>query len=215
VKATPMPVSTAGPRSGQSDGAVHVLGIGGTTRRNSSSERALRTAAAVAAEAGATVELITGRALNLPIYDPDSPTRGERAVEFISALRRADALLISSPGYHGTVSGMIKNALDYIEDLRDDDRPYLDGLPVGCIAVAHGWQASVSTLQTLRTCVHALRGWPSPLGATINAATPFFDGATGECVSSTARFQLETVGRQVLEFALSQAFGRSLERQFK
>ena len=179
---------------------MRVLGIGGSTRRDSSSERALRIAARAAEDAGGTIELITGQALVLPIYDPDSPVRTAEAVAFVTALRRSDALLISSPGYHGTVSGMIKNALDYVEDLRHDDRPYLTGIPVGCIAVAHGWQASVSTLHTLRTCVHALRGWPSPLGAALNAALPLFDRATGACVDSSAQFQLETVGRQVVEF---------------
>lgn len=190
---------------GPRDGAVRVLGIGGSPRWNSTSERALRSAARAAEDTGASVELITGRELVLPIYDPGSSVRSEQAVAFIRALRRADALLIASPGYHGTVSGMIKNALDYIEDLRGDSRPYLEGVPVGCIAVAHGWQASVSTLQTLRTCVHALRGWPSPLGAAINAATPIFDGETGACVDEAARFQLQTVGRQILDFAMLQA----------
>jgi FMN reductase len=179
---------------------VRVLGIGGSTRRDSSSERALRIAAGAAEDAGGTIELITGHALVLPMYDPDGPVRTAEAVTFVAALRRADALIISSPGYHGTVSGMIKNALDYVEDLRHDDRPYLTGIPVGCVAVAHGWQASVSTLQTLRTCAHALRGWPSPLGAALNAALPLFDPATGACVDPSARFQLETVGRQVVEF---------------
>jgi FMN reductase len=180
---------------------VRVLGIGGSTRHDSSSERALRIAAAAAEDAGATVELITGQELVLPIYDPDSPVRTSAAAAFVDALRRADGLLISSPGYHGTVSGMIKNALDYVEDLRHDDRPYLTGMPVGCIAVAHGWQASVSTLHTLRTCAHALRGWPSSLGAALNAATPLFDRATGACVDPSSQFQLETVGRQIVEFA--------------
>jgi FMN reductase len=180
---------------------VRVLGIGGTTRRYSSSERALRIAAGVAEDAGATVELITGQSLILPMYDPESPVRAGRAEAFVEALRRADALLISSPGYHGTISGMLKNALDYAEDLRDDDRPYLTGLPVGCIAVAGGWQSCVSTLHTLRTCVHALRGWPSPLGAALNTATPVFDRATGACVDASSLFQLETVGRQVVEFS--------------
>jgi FMN reductase len=207
VEVSPIQASTLDPglRPGRRDCAVRVLGIGGSTRWDSTSERALRTAAEAVEEAGAAVELITGRALILPIYDPGSSVRSEQATAFIRALRCADALLISSPGYHGTVSGMIKNALDYIEDLRDDSRPYLAGIPVGCIAVAHGWQASVSTLQTLRTCVHALRGWPSPLGAAINAATPVFDAVTGACIDDAARFQLQTVGHQVLEFALSQA----------
>ncbi|GII24697.1 NADPH-dependent FMN reductase [Planosporangium mesophilum] len=181
--------------------AVRVLGIGGTTRHDSSSERALRIAAGAAADEGATVELITGRALMLPIYDPESPERSDEALAFVAALRDADALLIASPGYHGTVSGMVKNALDYVEDLRYDDRPYLSGLAVGCIAVAYGWQAAVSTLHTLRTCAHALRGWPTPLGAALNASMPVFDTATGACTDEPARFQLETVGRQVVSFA--------------
>ncbi|MFI7128726.1 NADPH-dependent FMN reductase [Nonomuraea sp. NPDC050153] len=187
---------------------TRVLGIGGTTRQDSSSERALRIAAAAAAEAGATVELITAQALLLPIYDPENPVRSDPAAALVAALRDADAVLISSPGYHGTVSGMVKNALDYVEDLRDDDRPYLAGLPIGCIAVAYGWQASVATLHTLRTCAHALRGWPTPLGAALNASVPgLFDQATGACTDGPSRFQLETVGRQVVEFAATRMGG--------
>lgn len=184
---------------------VRVLGLGGSTRRESTSERALEIAAGAATAAGAAVELVTGQALLLPMYAPDSPVRSEAAAAFVRAVRRADAVLISSPGYHGTVSGMVKNALDYLEDLGTDDRPYLSGLPIGCIAVATGWQAAVSTLQTLRTCAHALRGWPSPLGAAINAAQPLFDRATGAWTDTPSRLQLETVGRQVVEFAQTRA----------
>jgi FMN reductase len=184
---------------------VRVLGIGGTTRHDSSSERALRVAARAARASGAAVELITGRALLLPMYEPEYSLRSPEAAALVEALRRADALLISSPGYHGTVSGMVKNALDYAEDLRADPRPYLDGIPVGCIAVANGWQASVSTMQTLRTCAHALRAWPTSLGVALNARTPLFDPVTGDCTDAQAREQLETLGRQVAEFAARRA----------
>ena len=50
------------------------------------------------------------------------------------------------------------------------------------------------------TVAHALRGWPTPLGAALNASQPLFD-AEGRVVDEQARFQLETVGRQVVEFA--------------
>lgn len=183
------------------DGPVRVLAIGGSTRPGSSSEKALRIAAEHAEQAGAEVELITGRALMLPIYDTETEYRSPEAVRLVAALCRAEAVIISSPGYHGTMSGMMKNALDYVEDLRRHDRVYLDGLAVGCIAVAYGWQATVSTLQNLRVAAHALRGWPTPLGAAINASGPVFTEDGNRCCDGATGFQLQTVGTQVVEFA--------------
>jgi FMN reductase len=144
----------------------------------------------------------------LPLYDTETADRSAEAHTLMQALIRADALIISSPGYHGSLSGMIKNVLDYVEDLRDHERVYLDGMAVGCIAVAYGWQASVSTLQTLRVTVHALRAWPSPLGATINASEPVF-ADDGRCTHDAARYQLQTVGRQVVDFAARNKMHRS------
>lgn len=180
---------------------VRVLCLGGSTRPGSSSEQALRFCAAAAVEAGAQVDVIAGRELMLPIYDTETTDRTEGARRLVAGIRAADAVVLASPGYHGAMSGMMKNALDYVEDLARDERPYLDGLPVGCIAVAYGWQATVSTLASLRVTVHALRGWPSPLGATVNAAGGVF-GPDGACTDDAARFQLETVARQVVDFAL-------------
>ena len=79
-------------------------------------------------------------------------------------------MIIGSPGYHGTFSGMVKNALDYVELMAGDARPYFHGLPVGLVAAAAGWQAAVATLIGLRSVTHALRGWPTPLGVAINTA---------------------------------------------
>ncbi|WP_019874099.1 NADPH-dependent FMN reductase [Sporichthya polymorpha] len=188
-------------------GRVRVLCIGGSTRPNSSAEKAVRVSAAAAEEAGAVVDLIVSRELMLPIYDTETAARTPAAERFVAAVRAADALIIASPGYHGSVSGMIKNALDYLEDTNRDDRVYLDGVPVGCIAVSYGWQATVSTLQGMRTAVHALRGWPSPFGATINASEKVF-ADDGSCCDERARFGLETVARQVVEFATLRQGGR-------
>lgn len=179
---------------------ISIVAIGGSTRPNSSSELAVRVAAQAAEEAGASVTSITGRDLMLPIYDTETDERTEQASALVEAVRGAHGLLIASPGYHGGISGMIKNALDYIEDLSAEESPYLHGRAVGCIAVAYGWQATVSTLQQMRQVTHALRGWPTPLGATINAATTRFgpDGATTDAAAET---QLHTIGQQVVEFA--------------
>ncbi|WP_309110257.1 NAD(P)H-dependent oxidoreductase [Saccharothrix sp.] len=182
---------------------VTVVGIGGSLRPNSQSERAMRIVLGAAADAGAKIIEVSGPDLVLPFYDPAVPERPENARRLIDALRVADGVVLVSPGYHGTVSGLVKNALDYIEDLRADERPYLHGRAVGCVAAAHGWQAAVTTLTALRSIVHALRGWPTPLGAAINSRQVDFD-LEGGCSDTTVADTLRTIGRQVAEFAASQ-----------
>ena len=181
---------------------VTVVGIGGSIRPNSQSERAMRIALSGAREAGAHTVEVTGPDLVLPFYDPHVPERPEAASRLVKALREADGVVLVSPGYHGTVSGLVKNALDYIEDLREDRRPYLDARAVGCVAAARGWQAAVNTLTSLRSIVHALRGWPTPLGAAVNSADVRFE-ADGACSDEQVASTLRTIGAQVVEFATS------------
>jgi FMN reductase len=183
-----------------------VVGIGGTLRENSSSQRALEVALRAAEAAGAETLLLAARELPTAMYEPGIMDSDERAERLVAAVKRADGLIVSSPGYHGGPSGLIKNALDWTEELREDVRPYLDGRAVGCIACAAGWQATTTTLVSLRSIVHALRGWPTPLGVAINSiATPF--DANG-AVADPIRVQLETVGRDVVDFALQRAARR-------
>ncbi|WP_243791067.1 NADPH-dependent FMN reductase [Saccharopolyspora gloriosae] len=179
---------------------VTVVGIGGSVRPDSQSERAMHAVLAGAREAGAKVQAIGGESLILPFYDPHLTERTDAARELVAALRVADGVVLSSPGYHGTISGLLKNAVDYVEDLRDDERPYLDGRAVGCVGAAYGWQASVTTLQALRSVVHSLRGWPTPLGAAVNSSEVRF-GPEGECSDPKLAGTLSTIGAQLVEFA--------------
>ncbi|MGH3828986.1 MAG: NADPH-dependent FMN reductase [Pseudonocardiaceae bacterium] len=177
-----------------------VVGIGGSMREDSQSERALSVVLHSAHLAGAETVTITGTDLILPFYDPAAAERGRVAHRLVDALREADGVVLVSPGYHGTVSGLVKNALDYIEDLRADSRPYLDGRAVGCVAMALGWQAAVTTLSALRSIVHALRGWPTPLGAALNSAQVRFDDRGVPSDPAVDR-TLRTIGEQVVQFA--------------
>lgn len=181
-----------------------IVAIGGTVSPGSATELALRMAMASAAAEGAEVTLFDGEYLaRLPHYRGPGHTLQDGA-EMVEAVRGSDGLLISAPGYHGTVSGLVKNALDYFEDLANDQHPYLDGRAVGLIATAYGDQATVNTMQTLRTVVHALRGWPTPMGATIRVGPDMFS-ADGERLDDRARTQLEMVGQQVVAGARSLA----------
>lgn len=181
-----------------------VVGLGGTLRANSSTERALRHCLAAVEAQGGRTELFCGADLDLPMYNPHDAERTAKASGLIEALRRADAVVVASPGYHGAVSGLVKNALDYIEDMRGDSTVYLDNKPWGVISCAYGWQAAVGTLGQLRVIGHALRAWPTPLGVAINSADPVWD-ADGVLVDNGVRTQLELLATQLLTFARSTA----------
>lgn len=190
-------MSTSIARSKQ---APFIVAIGGTIRANSSTERALRMALKVAEDMGARTLLLAGSEIDLPNFSPERREAIPAADRLVNAMREADGVIIGSPGYHGGVSGLVKNALDYLEEMNKDTRPYLDGRAVGCVATGAGWQGAVATLTALRTVVHALRGWPTPVGVAINSAEPVsepgefgFSARTGE--------QIALMARQVVNFS--------------
>ncbi len=186
----------------------YIVGIGGTVRPGSSTEQALEIALGAAAEHGAEIELFGGAILaQLPHYGVPEGKVSDAATRLVAAMRKADGVIVASPGYHGSISGLVKNAIDYTEDMAADPRVYFDGLPVGLIATAYGWQATGSTLAALRSIVHALRGWPTPLGAGINCAGGVF--ADGACTVDAFVQQLRAVGRQVAEAAVRDSHYRA------
>jgi FMN reductase len=177
-----------------------IVGIGGTTRVNSSSELALESCLALIRTHGAQTESFSADALDLPHYGSGRAQGDARVNRLVDALRRCDGVVLSSPAYHGSMSGMLKNALDYVEDLRDDARPYLDGRSVGVIVCAYGAQAIGTTLVSVRSVVHALRGWPTPVGVGINSATSSFN-AGGVCSDPAVAESLARLAEQVMDFA--------------
>lgn len=181
-----------------------IVGIGGTPRAGSSTERALALSLATAEKAGARTQLFSGEFLErLPHFNPGPAGPTPEQIELAEAVRRADGLIVATPGYHGSLSGLVKNALDSLELLRDDARPYLHGRAVGCIVTADGWQAAGATLMTLRSIIHAMRGWPTPFGAALNSGKLFDDA--GACRDPKDSWQLATVAEQVMDFAKMRA----------
>jgi FMN reductase len=177
-----------------------IVGLGGTPRADSTTERCLRLALDRAQNLGCRTRMISGPTLPTDIYEFDPAVRTPEAAALIQALRDADGLILASPSYHGSISGLLKNALDYAEDLRQDSRVYLQDRAVGCIVCAEGAQALGSTLMAMRSVVHALRGWPTPFGAAVHTAVRPFD-AEGRVVDEAVRRACETVAEEVVTFA--------------
>jgi FMN reductase len=177
----------------------YIVAVGGTLRPGSTTEKAMQHVLKAAERTGARTRLISGSALQLPMYQPENPERTDAALDLVAQLALADGIILGSPGYHGSISGLIKNALDYAEDLRGDRRPYFSGRAVGCIATAGGWPGAVNTLGALRDIVHALRGWPTPLGAAINSSDCVFDDE-GQCMVPRVSQMLELIAAEVMGF---------------
>lgn len=141
---------------------IRVLGIGGSTRQGSKSLVLLQSALRELTEAGAETTLADVRELDLPIYDDDRPLASypPSLHALLAAARDADAFIFCSPTYHGTVSGAVKNALDALNFLYDDEPRYLGGKPVALLALGGGGAANV--LNSLHHAARALNALTIP-----------------------------------------------------
>jgi FMN reductase len=185
-----------------------VVGLGGSTSAVTVTGLALQRCVDLAAQTGADVRTFDGPFLaRLPIFSVDTAPSDEAHL-LADAVRQADAVVVATPGYHGGMSGLVKNGLDHLELLREDERPYLDGRAVGLVVTSSGWQACGTTLVAARSAVHSLRGWPTPLGVTINSAEqrPDASGHFDERVEGA----LGIMVRQLLDFAGWQAAARTV-----
>ncbi|MDO4904504.1 MAG: NADPH-dependent FMN reductase [Lautropia sp.] len=177
-----------------------IVALGGSIRPNSITERALSVALEHAGRMGCRTKLIGNAELPLELYDPAAVDFSERARVMIDSLREADGVIIGTPSYHSGVSGHVKNAIDFIEALRTDERPYLEGRAVGIIVCADGMQAMGSTVSSLRDIVHSLRGWPTPYSATLHSIRHPFGGPNGEEADPAALRACQTVSDEIMYF---------------
>ena len=181
---------------------LKVVGVGGTLRDGSASLGALRRALEAAGEAGAETELLDLRELDLPMYEPGRALEayGPGVERLVEALRGADAVLISTAAYHGTLAGVTKNALDFAQFLSGGEHPYFDGKVVGLISTAGGEQAGTNATGALVHVVHSLRGVVAPLMVQISKAWQRADGS-GDITDELYGRRLDSLGELVVDLA--------------
>ncbi|CAO5149694.1 FMN reductase [Frankia sp. AiPs1] len=184
-----------------------IVGIGGTTQIHSFTQWLLATTLATMAQAGAETMLFGPAELDLPMYAPERPERSAAALRLLAAVEQCDALVIATAAQHGRISGLVSNALDYLDDLHGAPRPHLDGRPVGLIVTASDARAATTTLGALRTTVHSLRGWPTPQGVIYDTSTQPSPTAHPGAVDSEGRLSdqatataLENLVDQIMGF---------------
>lgn len=182
-----------------------VLVFAGSTRSGSFNKKLANLAAEAALAAGAEIAVLDLRDLALPLYDGDlEDAQGlpEGAKRFKKLLREHDGFLIASPEYNSSITGVLKNAIDWASRAETDDEPPLVAFR-GKVAVL--MSASPGGLGGLRGLVH-LRAILGNIGVivlpdqvAIPAAHEAFDDA-GRLKDEKKSKQVTALARGLVEF---------------
>src|SRR6056297_1256747 len=170
---------------------IHVVALAGSLREGSYTRLATARALEGVDAAGGHGELLDLREYDLPPLntDRDEPGDSQRLVDRVGA---ADAIILASPMYHGSYSGVLKNALDYC------GFDEFEGKTVGLLAVSGG-SFPITTLEHLRSVCRALDSWVLPHQAAIPNVHSAFEN--GEFVDAGTEKRVDTLGRRVVEYA--------------
>jgi NAD(P)H-dependent FMN reductase len=174
---------------------THVVAVCGSRRQESYTRVALRTALDEAERAGASTELLDLRTTDLPPLDADrdADEQGDGAA-LLATVDAADAVILGTPVYHGSYSGVLKNALDYC------GFDEFEGKTVGLLAVAGG-SFPVTALDHLRSVCRALDCWVVPHHAAVPRAYEHVDADAGRITDDGLDERVRVLGRRVVQYA--------------
>lgn len=174
---------------------MRILALCGSLRPYSATLKALRIALEGAESAGGTCEILEGDAMDLPLYrEMDEEPPPERVRRLRELAKGADGLLWGSPEYHGSCSGVIKNALDWLSTHE------LSGKPVALVAVAGGSMGAMSTLNSLRISARNVGAWVLPQQVSIASSHRAFD-EKDRPLDKKIEERLLSLGRQLVACA--------------
>ena len=185
---------------------IRIAGIGGSLRAGSYTRMAVRHALRGAAQAGAQTELIDLTDYKLIFCDgkEDESSYPEDVFKLRRAVKQADGIILGTPEYHGSFSGVLKNALDL---LGFDE---MEGKMIGLVGVSGGAMGAFEALSGLRSVGRAVHAWVIPEQASVPEAWKVFD-AQGNLTDPGLEKRLLEVGRQVARFARLHRCGQVAE----
>ena len=185
---------------------IQVAAICGSLREGSFTASALRIALQGANEFGAATEFIELRDYHLPFHagDTTSHDTSEDVLKLKRLAKTADALILGTPEYHGSFSGVLKNALDFLTFEE------MEGKMIGLVGVSGGSMGAFDALNGLRSIGRALHAWVLPQQVAIPEAFKVFD-SYGRLIDGDIEQRLRTVGIQAARFAHLHKCGRLRE----
>jgi chromate reductase len=159
-----------------------ILCFAGSLRRDSLNKKLATAAAKLAEQAGAEVTYIDLKDLPMPIYDGDIETSEglpENAKKFKALLKQHDGLLISAPEYNSSISGVLKNAIDWASRPLPGEGMLasFDGKVAGLLAASPGALGGLRGLVTLRSILGNIKVIVIPDQFALSTANEAFDEA--------------------------------------
>lgn len=173
------------------DEGVRVVGLCGSLRSDGYTRAALNVALAGAAGEGALAQLLDLRDYDLPFCTDGNEADVSPGVRLLRrSVKEANGIILATPNYHGTLSGVLKNALDLMSTSE------FEGKVVGLVGVSGGRMGGASTLNTLRAIGRTLHAWVIPSEAWIyNADSAFTED--GQIKDPSSEWRVRDVGRKV------------------
>ncbi|MFR9710520.1 NADPH-dependent FMN reductase [Paenibacillus sp. MB22_1] len=142
--------------------------IAGSNRHNAASTSILRYIEDVLKSRNIQVSFIDLAAVQLPLYSPDSEVVPPEADVLIHSVKQADGLILATPEYHGSISGSLKNALDYLDNSHVTGKPFLT-------LSSAGGPLGVSSLLHLQSIIRNLHGILCPEWISVGEGQSVFD----------------------------------------
>ena len=177
----------------QSENRITVVGICGSLRPGSYTRLAIQLALQAAEESGAQTHLIDLNDYQLGLCDGRIEASAD-VLKLRQVVRQAQGIILGTPEYHGSFSGILKNALDHLEGKE------LNGKIIGLVGISGGALGGIEALNGLRTIGRSLHAWMIPEQAAIPEAWKVFD-ASGKMKNPNLERRVKEVGHQVARFA--------------
>ncbi|MDO7908229.1 NADPH-dependent FMN reductase [Paenibacillus sp. JX-17] len=134
---------------------MNIVVLAGSNRKGATSTRLAAYAANLMQRKGHHVQIIDLFKHPLPFYSADIEGMDTNVQVLQSAFAGTDAIVLATPEYHGSISGVLKNALDYL------GQSYFSGKAVLSVCSAGG-AVGVSSLQHLQAIIRNLHGINCP-----------------------------------------------------
>jgi FMN reductase len=177
---------------------LRVLGVGSSMRQDSFSTETLKIILNKVNKNGGDTRLLNLYSNPLPMYTAEYNEKLSGIKHAVELVNWADALVLATPDYHGSMAGSLKNFLDYFW-------AEFAGKTFGYLCSSH--EKGLTVMDQMRTAIRQCYGWSLPYGISINSNQDF--NADREIINVRLLGRLESFARDLV------VYGSLISNQFK